>query len=101
MSGILSIDLTRTELVALRETIELTPTFEGRSEARSAIQQQLRARRLNALQIEESIIDTLARRIVPIDVSTAALRGKLNRAIQRHQQREAAFHEPEAIAGTG
>src|SRR3954469_14213276 len=42
MSEVVSVALTRTELVALRETIELTPVFEGRTEARDAIQSVLR-----------------------------------------------------------
>lgn len=100
VSGVMSVELTRTELVALKETIELTPVFEGRTQARDAIREVLRKRRPSPLSIEENIIATLARRIVPIDVPSAALRGKLNKAIQRHRQREAAFHETEAIART-
>ena len=86
MSGVMSVELTRTELVALKETIELTPVFEGRSEARTAIREVLRERRPAPLRIEESVLACLARRIVPIDVPTAALRSKLNRALQRDRE---------------
>lgn len=82
MSGVTSVELTRTELVALRETIELTPVFEGRTEARDAIQQVLREDGPPPLRIEESIVAAIARRIVPIDVSTATLRSKLDRALR-------------------
>jgi hypothetical protein len=81
LSGFLSVDLTRTELVTLRETIELTPVFNGRSEARTAIQELLRSRARLPLRIEESVLAALARRIVPIDVPSAALRSKLNRVL--------------------
>jgi hypothetical protein len=80
-SGFLRVELTRTELVALRETIELTPVFDGRSEARTAIQELLRSRTRLPLCIEESVLAALARRIVPIDVPSAALRSKLNRVL--------------------
>jgi hypothetical protein len=76
-----SVELTRTELVTLRETIELTPVFDGRSEARTAIQELLRSRTRLPLCIEESVLAALARRIVPIDVPSAALRSKLNRVL--------------------
>lgn len=79
----MSVELTRTELVALRETIELTPVFEGRTEARDAIQEVLRERQTSPLRIDESIVMALARRIVPIDVPTATLRSKLDRALKR------------------
>ena len=41
MGEVTSVALTRTELVALKETIELTPVFEGRTEARDAIREAL------------------------------------------------------------
>ena len=80
-----SVKLTRTELVALKETIELTPRFEGRTEARDAVREALRLRQTkpSPLRLEESILAALVRRVVPIDVQTSALRLKLSRAIQR------------------
>ena len=85
MSGVMSVELTRTELVALKETIELSPVFEGRTQARDAIREVLSARRAkpSPLCIEENILVALTRRIIPIDVPTAALRFKLKRALQR------------------
>ena len=88
MSGVMSVELTRTDLVALKETIELTPLFEGRTQARDAIREVLRARQPSLLCLEESILAALARRIVPIDVPTAALRSKLNRALQHDSHRD-------------
>ena len=85
MDGIMSLELTRTELVALKETIELSPGFEGRAQARNAIREILRQRqsRPAPLCLEESILGALVRRIIPIDVQSAALRFKLSRELQR------------------
>ena len=84
MSGVMSLELTRTELVVLKDTIELSPVFEGRTEARDAIRDVLHERRIkpSPLCIEESTLMALVRRIIPIDVPTATLRSKLSRTLQ-------------------
>ena len=83
--SVMSVELTRTELIALKEAIELSPVFEGRSQARDAIRDVLRERRSKPapLCIEENTLAALVRRVIPIDVPSAALRFKLNRTIQR------------------
>ena len=83
MSELMSVILTRTELVALRETIELTPVFDGRTEARDAIREVLRERRPSPLRIEEAALASLAQRVIPVDVPTNLLRSKLDRELQR------------------
>lgn len=85
MREVMNVQLTRTELVALKETIELSPVFEGRTEVRHAIRAVLRERRPAPLSIEESIIAALARRVVPIDVPSSVLRAKLDRALERNR----------------
>jgi hypothetical protein len=83
MSELMSVELTRADLVALKETIELTPGFEGRVQAREAIRGVLRERRRpSLLQIDETVLAAVAQRIVPIDVPTASLRSKLDRALR-------------------
>ena len=82
MSELMSVELTRADLVALRETIELTPGFEGRVQAREAIRGVLRERRPTLLRIDETVLAAVAQRIVPIDVPTASLRSKLDRALR-------------------
>jgi hypothetical protein len=86
-SGVIRVELTRTELVALRETIELTPVFEGRDRTRDAIREVLAGReaRPRPLCAEESSLAALARRILPIDVQASALRSKLYGALQRER----------------
>ena len=87
MADVVSVALTRTELVALKETIELTPVFEGRTQARSAIQDVLRRSQNppSPLRIERSTLASLAQRIIPIDFSTSLLRSKLDRELKRAQ----------------
>jgi hypothetical protein len=59
MSELMSVELTRSDLVALRETIELTPGFEGRVQAREAIRGVLRERRPSLLRIDEAVLATV------------------------------------------
>jgi hypothetical protein len=82
MSELMSVELTRADLVALRETIELTPGFEGRVQARDAIRGVLRERRPSLLQIDKTVLAAVAERIVPVDVPSASLRSKLDRALR-------------------
>ena len=81
MNRVVSVELTRTECVALRETIERSPLFEGRTEVRDAVRDILRGRQLSPLRVDQSVVVALARRIVPIDVPTATIRSKLDRAL--------------------
>ena len=57
--SVMSVDLTRAELVSLKETLEVTPRFE------------------------ESALNELARRIVVIDLASATIRSKLDRELKR------------------
>ena len=82
--GSVDIELTRGELVALREAIELTPVFEGRTDARNAISGLLRkgppfpAR----LYLDEGTVRVLVRRVVvPVDTTSARIHTKLSRAL--------------------
>lgn len=83
--SVTSVELTRAELVALKEKIDDTPRFEGRAIVRDAIQQVLRQRQTRppALCVEESDLTELAQRIVVVDLVSATIRTKLNRALER------------------
>ena len=87
--GAVRVELTRAELVTLRETIELTPVFSGRDEVRTAIRKVLAETRSRPLPlcVDASSLAALARAIVPLDVPTATLRSKLDRACQRERSR--------------
>jgi len=83
--SVMSVDLTRAELVSLKETLEVTPRFEGRVIVRDAVQAVLRERRSKPapLLVDESALSELARRIVVIDLASATIRSKLDRALKR------------------
>lgn len=77
-----SVPWTRAELVAVREAIELTPLFEGRSEARDSVRAALRSHRIVPTALDGPIALRLATRIVPVDLTTATARAKLERAVR-------------------
>jgi hypothetical protein len=87
MGEVIGVELTRTELVTLKETIELAPVFEGRAEARDAIRAVLRESRRSPsrLSIDENAVAALARCVLPIDVPSSALQAKLKRALERNR----------------
>ena len=84
---LVSVELTRGELVALKETIELTPLFEGRSGARDAIRAMLRSRKPpSSLSLDEETATSLVRNVVvPVDLMSANIHSKLSRAIERQR----------------
>ena len=78
-----SIVLTRAELVALKEMIDLTPVFDGRAGARAATQRALRDKpRPAPLCIDDDLAVTLAQWIIPCDGTSATLRAKIYRAVR-------------------
>jgi len=86
VTGTTSIPLTRAELVALKDLIDLTPGLHGRAEARTATQHALREKpRPATLCIDDDLAVALARRIIPSDGMTVRLRDKFRRAVRGHE----------------
>jgi hypothetical protein len=80
---------TRAELIALREAIEVTPNFEGRQVARELLREAVRAPRMVALELDATLADKLAGRLVPVDLATATARAKLLRAVHGPERKRA------------
>jgi len=78
---------TRTELLALREAIEVTPNFEGRQELRDFFRTAVRAHRLGKLELDHELAERLGNRLVPVDLATATARGKLLHAVRGPRKR--------------
>jgi len=78
---------TRTELLALREAIEVTPNFEGRQQVRDVFRVAVRAHRLSALELDRELAERLSNRLVPVDLATATARGKLLHAVRGPRKR--------------
>ena len=85
--GVVRVQWTRTELIALREAIEVTPNFEGRQEAREILRLAVRAPRITALELDSGLAENLSGRLVPVDLATATARAKLLRAVHGGERR--------------
>ena len=79
-AGDIRIALSRSELTAVREAVELTPHFEGRLEVRDTLRSAVKARR-KAITLEREVAERFARRLAAVDLPTALVKVKLLRAI--------------------
>ena len=79
--GDVQIKLSRAELTAAREAIELTPHFEGRREVRDTLRGAVR-KRSHSVTLEREVAERFVRRLVAVDLPTVLLRTKLLLAIQ-------------------
>jgi hypothetical protein len=85
----LQVRWTRAELVAVRESIEITPLFEGRADVRMTIRESLRANRRDVV-LDQTQAERLASHLVPIDMPTAIAKVKLLRAVRDAREEQAA-----------
>ena len=77
-----SVAFTKSDLVALKETLDRTPHFEERAELREAIDDELlRDGDPDPLRVEARALSHLARRIILVDPESVRLRGKITRAV--------------------
>ena len=91
------IKLSRAELTAAREAIELTPNFEGRLEVRDTLRGAVR-RRSHGITLEREVAERFVRRLVAFDLPTVLLRTKLLFAIQDADQ-QASEQQPATADG--
>jgi len=85
--GVVTVLWTRSELIALREAIEITPNFEGRQEVRDCLRIAVRAPRVKPLELDPEVAERLSGRLVPVDLATATARAKLLRAVHGSERR--------------
>ncbi len=82
-----SVTFSRSDLQLLKEIIEMTPTFEGRSELWDAINHQLHQfGSPEPLHIQERYLSNLSHRILLVDPDTIRLRGIIYRALRTAAQ---------------
>lgn len=86
--------LSRAQLIAVREAIELTPNFEGRLDVRDTLRRAVRARS-GHIALERDVAERFLRRLVAVDLPTALAKAKLIRALQ-DWDREAVVDAPAA-----
>jgi len=79
--GEVQVRLSRTELNVMREAVEMTPNFEGRTVVRDTLRAAVRARS-NGIVLEREVAERFMRRLVAVDLPTLLVRTKLVFAIQ-------------------
>ncbi len=70
------------ELIAVRESIELTPSFAGREELRRHLRRRPRAGHMRAVKLDLVLAEHLATNLIALDLPTAVAKSKLLRALQ-------------------
>jgi hypothetical protein len=92
--GKVRIRLSRTELNVMREAVELTPNFEGRTVVRDTLRTAVR-KRSNGIALEREVAERFVRRLVAVDLPTLLVRTKLVFAIQ-DADRQVPEQQPDA-----
>jgi len=80
--GEVRVGWSRTELTAVREAMEVTPLFGGRSEVREIIRQRLRKGRRTDVTFDVVVAEHLAANLVALDMQTAIAKSKLLQVLQ-------------------
>jgi hypothetical protein len=88
-SGDIRIALSRAELTAVREAVEVTPNFEGRLDVRDTLRAAVKARSAG-IAIEREVAERFVKRLAATDLPTALVKVKLLRAIQDFDRDELA-----------
>jgi hypothetical protein len=90
--GEVRVSWSRTEVTAVREAMEVTPLFAGRTEVREILRRWLRGGRGN-VTFDVVVAEHLAANLVALDMTTAIAKSKLLRVVQdaeRHGDDESA-----------
>jgi hypothetical protein len=77
-----SVSWTRAERVAVREALEVTPGFDGRSAVRAVVREAARARRVEPVVLGLETAVQLCRGLAPSDLGTAMAKAKLQQAVR-------------------
>ena len=80
-TGEIQVGLSRAELTAVREAVELTPNFEGRLDVRDTLRGAMKARG-SSVSLEREVAERFVKRLAATDLLTALVKVKLLRAIQ-------------------
>jgi hypothetical protein len=72
------------ELAAVRESIELTPSFGGRDELRATLRRRPRRAQGKEIRLDLVLAEHLAANLIALDLPTAVAKSKLLRALQAY-----------------
>ena len=70
------------ELIAVREAIELTPPFAGRDEVRVLLRRRPRTGHVRDVKLDLVLAEHLATNLMAFDMQTAVAKSKLLREVQ-------------------
>ena len=87
--GDIRIGLSRAELTAVREAVEMTPNFEGRLDVRDTLRAAMKSRS-SGVALERNVAERFVKRLAATDLPTALVKVKLLRAIQDFDRDELA-----------
>lgn len=81
-SPTIHVSWSRAELSTVRDAIDLTPYFEGRTEVRDIVRSALRRGQLRAVSLDRETAERFAGRLVAVDLATSLARVRLLRALR-------------------
>ena len=81
-SPMIQVPWSRGELLPVKEAIELTPYFEGRTAVRDTVRRAVRPGQLGKVSLDREAAERLAGRLVAVDLATSLSRVRLLRALR-------------------
>jgi hypothetical protein len=75
--------------MAVRESIELTPSFAGRDEVRTVLRRRRRTGKGKYVMLDRVLAENLAANLIALDLPTAVAKSKLMRALQAMDREDA------------
>ena len=81
------------ELMAVRESIELTPSFAGRDEVRNRLRRRRQSGKGRYVMLDRVLAEHLASNLIALDLPTAVAKSKLMRALQAIDREDASAAE--------
>jgi hypothetical protein len=81
-SPTIEISWSRAELLTVKEAIDLTPYFEGRTEVRDTVRRAVRPGHFAEVSLDRATAERFAGRLVAVDLATSLARVRLLRALR-------------------
>jgi hypothetical protein len=81
-SPMIHVSWSRAELLTVKEAIDLTPYFEGRTEVRDMVRRAVRPGQLGEVSLDRETAERFAGRLVAVDLATSLAKVRLLRALQ-------------------
>lgn len=81
-SPMINVAWSRAELRTVKEAIELTPHFEGRTKVRDIVRRAVRPGQLGEVSLDRETAERFAARLVAVDLATSLARVRLLRALR-------------------